>query len=58
MKFSFTDGKEIMVPDMCGFCLMGTGGQHELNCLLNKADEIIVNTRVRYFSDVHPKDAE
>ena len=34
MHFSTSDGKECDVPDMCGFCDMDTGGNHQPNCPL------------------------
>lgn len=32
MYYSFTDGTERTVPDMCGYCPMDTGGNHSPNC--------------------------
>lgn len=34
MYYSFADGRELNVPDMCGYCQMTTGGAHELHCPL------------------------
>ena len=34
MYFSFSDGREIFKADMCGYCQLNTGGEHEENCPL------------------------
>lgn len=32
MRFSYTDGTTIDIPDMCAYCNMDTGGNHEPHC--------------------------
>ncbi len=32
MEYTTTDGQNICIPDMCGFCSLSTSGGHELNC--------------------------
>lgn len=34
MHFSFTDGRELDIPDMCACCHISTGGRHESHCPL------------------------
>ncbi len=34
MEQTITSGEVISAPDMCGYCCMSTGGQHEANCPL------------------------
>ena len=33
MYYSFSDGTTFDIPDMCGYCELTTGGQHQWNCL-------------------------
>ena len=35
MYFSLTDGREIFTADMCGYCQLNTGGEHEKDCPLS-----------------------
>ena len=32
MHYSFTNGRVLDIPDMCGYCEITTGGYHQLNC--------------------------
>ena len=32
MRITTTDGQEYITPDMCGYCEMDTGGEHQANC--------------------------
>jgi len=34
MRFSYTDGVMVDVPDMCAHCQMDTGGNHQSHCPL------------------------
>jgi len=47
MKISTSNGKEIIIPDMCSHCSLNTGGQHETHCPLAGYEGQIGNT---YFS--------
>ena len=35
MKETTTDGRVIIIPDMCTGCSLNTAGQHEIGCPLN-----------------------
>lgn len=41
MHFSFSDGREVFKPDMCGYCQLNTGGQHEVKCPSRNIDTTI-----------------
>jgi len=34
MRITTTDGQKYILPDMCIYCQMTTGGEHQLNCPL------------------------
>lgn len=53
MRITTTDGKVYDRPDMCGYCEMTTGGQHQWNCPAfppeQKAYLVEIKTNVRIF---------
>lgn len=40
MRFTTTDGKEHLIPEMCSCCQLNTAGKHEWNCP-NNPDKFI-----------------
>lgn len=47
MYSSFTNGRVLDVPDMCGYCDITTGGEHEGGCSLFPAPNQIEEVEVR-----------
>jgi len=44
-----TAGEPIIFYDMCAYCSMGTGGQHQLNCPLLNEMVVFVLGRIERF---------
>ena len=58
MYFGTTDGKEVHKPDICSYCNLDTGGQHQQNCPMVQGYKFLGTENAKLAEDLFPVDID
>ena len=58
MYFATTDGKEVHKFDMCSYCNLNTGGEHQADCLMAQGYKLLNAENTKLAEELFPVDIE